>query len=161
MIELIGALLGGALRLTPELLKWFERKDEHKHELLMLNAQLAADKQRADLGLRQTEAEGAIKVTLADIQALTDGAKAQGQMTGIRWVDALNQAQRPILVYWWCVGLYTAVLVARLVLLLRSDIGAAEALTALWGDQEKAITSSMFAFLFLDRTLRHKAKGTG
>ena len=34
MIEtLLGGLLGGAFRLTPEILKWIDRKGERAHEL--------------------------------------------------------------------------------------------------------------------------------
>lgn len=161
MIELIGALFGGALRFAPELLKWFERRDERKHELAMLGAQLEADKQRAELGLLQTNAEGEIKISLAEIQALTETAKAQAQPTGIPKIDAMNAAMRPILVYWWAVLLSTVVLIAKVIILITSDsMGTAEALVAVWGEDERAIVASIFAFVFVDRTLRHKNRGT-
>ena len=36
MIEtLLGGLLGGAFRLAPEILKWFDRQGERGHELAM------------------------------------------------------------------------------------------------------------------------------
>ena len=40
MIEtLLGGLLGGAFRLAPEVLKWFDRQGERGHELAMQDKQ--------------------------------------------------------------------------------------------------------------------------
>ena len=45
MIEtVLGSLVGGAFRLVPEVLRWFDRKDERKHELKMQDKQLEFQK---------------------------------------------------------------------------------------------------------------------
>ena len=47
MIEtLLGGLLGGAFRLAPEILKWFDRKGERGHELAMQDKALEFEKLR-------------------------------------------------------------------------------------------------------------------
>ena len=47
MIEtLLGGLLGGAFRLAPEVLKWFDRKGERGHELAMQDKALEFEKLR-------------------------------------------------------------------------------------------------------------------
>jgi hypothetical protein len=47
MIEtLLGGLLGGAFRLAPEVLKWFDRQGERGHELAMQDKALEFEKLR-------------------------------------------------------------------------------------------------------------------
>lgn len=95
----IGGVLGGALRLAPEVLKFFDRKNERKHEITLLDKNLEADR------LRGTQRENELKLT-ADaaqvtngLQALMEAIRGQGQLTGVKWVDALNQSVRPVLTY--------------------------------------------------------------
>ena len=53
MLETVfGGLLGGALRLTPEILKHFDRKNERKHELFLQDKQLEFEKINQILFLR-------------------------------------------------------------------------------------------------------------
>ena len=58
MIEtLLGGLLGGAFRLAPEILKWFDRRGERGHELAMQDKALEFEKLR---GAQRMTAENAI-----------------------------------------------------------------------------------------------------
>ena len=42
MVEtILGSLVGGVFRLVPEVLRWFDRKDERKHELKMQDNSLS------------------------------------------------------------------------------------------------------------------------
>ena len=159
MIEaLMGGALGGVLRLAPELLKWFDRKDERKHELAMIDRNLAADRQRAELNIRAIEAQDAAAQNAGEIQMLVEAMKAQATPTGVGWVDALNAIVRPFLTLYWCVLLYSAVLVARYVILLHGGVPALEAVVRLWGPTEEGLVAAMMAFWFADRSLR---KGGG
>lgn len=155
MIEtLLGTLFGGAFRLAPEILKWIDRKDERKHELAMFDKQLEADRLHAESGERLAAIEAGKAVDVAELQALIAGAKAQAVRTGIKWVDAVNSLMRPALTFYWCVILYTVALAAQYMALTSGGLTNTDAILALWGPQEKAIVASMFAFWFMDRTLR-------
>lgn len=156
MIEtLMGTLLGGMFRMAPELLKWFDRKDERKHELAMFDRQLEADKLKAQAAQAQAESQ----ITLADIEALTTATKAQGQITGVSWVDGLNALMRPTITFWWVIVLYTGALVAQYLFLVDSGTKQIDAILHLWGTEEKAIVASIIAFWFVDRSLRHINNG--
>lgn len=150
LMTLLGTLLGGGFRLVPELLKWFERKDERKHELAMFDKQLEADKLRGQLALEQTNAA----IGAAEVQAIIEATKAQSTHTGIRWVDAVNSLMRPLITFWWVIVLYTLALVAQYVVLLDLGYGGMEAILKLWGPDEKAIVASIISFWFVDRSLR-------
>jgi hypothetical protein len=88
----IGGALGGVLRLAPEVLKLLDRKNERKHELDLLERNQASTERTEILKADSAQVTGAIA-------ALAEGIKSQGQLTGVKWVDALNQSVRPVLTY--------------------------------------------------------------
>lgn len=154
METLLGGLFGGVFRMLPELLKWLDRKDERKHELSMFDKQLEADKlrgQQAQL-LADTQAESALAAS--EIQALIAATEAQGTVTGVKWVDAINALMRPVITFWWVIVLYTSALIAQFTTLIGSGMANAAALLQLWGTDEKAIVFSIISFWFVDRSLR-------
>lgn len=159
MLTLLGTLLGGLFRLAPELMRWMDKKDERKHEREMFGLQLDADKLKyaASQQLEVTRGENA--ANLAEIQALIEATKAQGQQTGIKWVDAVNALVRPGLTFWWCIVLETTALVCAFLALLDSGKSTIESVLLVWGPEEKAIVASIIAFWFVDRALRHMKRG--
>ena len=86
MIEtLLGGLLGGAFRLAPEVLKWFDRQGERGHELAMQDKALEFEKLR-----------GAQR--MSEIGAAADGAWNTGAIETLRrdgrWRDAQREQQK-------------------------------------------------------------------
>lgn len=157
MLTLIGTLLGGVFRLLPELFKFLDAKNDRAHELAMLDKQIEADKLKAQQAVDLTHAQTEGAATIEDIKALAVAVQAQATQTGVRWVDGLNSLVRPILTFWWCLGLYTAALVADWwALVYLSKVPMIEAALQVWGPDEKAIVASIFSFWFVDRALRKK-----
>lgn len=165
MLTLLGTLLGGLLRFAPEILKFLDKKNERAHELAMLDKQIEADKLKASSAQKLEETRGENAMGLADIQALIEATKAQGQpiaATGNKFMDfwiiaveVLSKSVRPVLTYWWCIGLYTTALVVEfytLVYILHDT--KADAFMSVFGPEERAICASMFAFWFVDRSLK-------
>ena len=159
MVEtLLGTIFGGVFRLAPELLKWFDRKDERAHELAMFDRQLEADKLRGQLAIDQINAQAEASIGTAEVQAIIEATKAQAARTGIKWVDAINSLMRPTITFWWVIVLYTAALVAQYIALLDGGTNFLQTILKLWGPDEKAIAASIISFWFVDRSLR---KGFG
>lgn len=96
---IIGGAAGGLLRLAPEVLKFFDRKNERKHELSLLDKNLEADKQRGVQAERELVLKNDLAQVTQGLQALMEAIRGQGQLTGVKWVDALNVTVRPILTY--------------------------------------------------------------
>lgn len=155
----LGGVFGGLLRLAPELMKHLDRKNDRAHEVKMFDLQLKADQLKGDqaLTLARTQAEAASDQ--GDIGLMLAAIQAQGRPSGVPWIDALASGVRPILTYWWCVGLYTAALIAQLVVAVDDGADATRAVLSIWGGDEKAIVASMLAFWFADRTLRKRGIG--
>lgn len=153
-----GGFLGGVLRLVPDVMKAFDRKDERKHELAMFTLQMQADAQRSQEQLDVINTQHAADADTKDLDALIAGVTAQGVHTGIGWVDAVNSLVRPVLTFYWGIVLYSVVLSARLWLLIHHGTPASDAILQLWGPAEMTLVASMFSFWFVDRALR---KGGG
>jgi len=154
LTALLGGGLGGLLRLAPEILKWIDRKNERQHELSMFDKQLEADKQRADMRLAEVNAAGQFQLDASGLDALKEAIKGQSQMTGVPWVDALNQLMRPLITLQWVILLYPAVIVATYTLMLQSGDGALNVLLKVFGPDEKAMVAGIVNFWFLDRVIR-------
>lgn len=150
----IGAAIGGLFRLAPEVLKWFDRKNERAHELALLDKNIAAEKARADHSERELQMQTELAQVAQGLQALQEALRGQFQRTGIKWVDAVNQTVRPFLTY-LIAGPYAAgkfVVFCALVWQggLTGD-GVTAALTATYTAADMAIVSGILNFYFLGR----------
>lgn len=155
MIEsLLGTLFGGAFRLAPEVLKWLDRKDERKHELSMFDKQLEADKLKGSQAQQLAETQANASIGVAEIQAIIEATKAQAVQTGIKGVDALNAAIRPLLALQWLIFLWPAVVLAGFFLAVYAGTNPLIALQSSFGTEEKAMASSIASFWLVDRSLR-------
>ena len=152
---LAGTLIGGAFRLAPEFMKWFERKDERKHELAMFDKQLELDKLRSQAELDQINAQGAINFGIQELEAMTRVGVAQSKKTGNKFVDGLNALVRPVITFWWVIVLYTAALVAEFAYSVQQGESYVTSALSVWGADEKAIVASIISFWFVDRSLRN------
>ena len=154
MEPVIGTLLGGLFRLAPEIMGQLDRKNERKHELDMLRAQMDADKLRAEWRAQEASAAYNATIDAEFVAAYRDAVRGQSQITGIGWVDALSQTVRPILTYWWCMVLVSVAMSARFYLALTGGLPLAEAFLSVWGVWEQSLVSTVMSFWFLDRVLK-------
>jgi len=159
MIEVLSFIFGGIFRLAPEMLKWLDKKDERKHELAMLDAQMKADQLRAELSIKQIEAEAEVVLGKAELEAIIAATKAQGQKSGVRWIDGLNSLLRPLIAFWWVIVLYSgSIIVQFYALVWKFHEAVPIAMLTVFGAQEKSIALSIIGFVFVDRAIR---RGSG
>jgi hypothetical protein len=152
MLEIIGLIVGGIFRLIPEGLKLIQAKRDQAHELAMLDKQLAVDKARADqqIDLAHVNQQGAI--AQGEMSALLEVLRQPP--TGLKAIDALSASVRPVLTYWWCLGLYTAAKVLLVIAAFQSSETLAALAKHVLTDFDRQIVGSIFGFWFLDRSLR-------
>lgn len=155
LLPMAGTAFGGLFRLAPELMKFFDRKNERSHELQMFDRQIEADKLKSAQVLAQIEAQHAQAIDTGDLQALLAATEAQGRPTGIPLADAISALMRPLLTFWWAIVLVTAAKVAQLVVALQAGIAPADAVLRLWTIDDQAIVASILSFWFVDRALRN------
>jgi len=156
MEVLLGSLLGGVLRLIPEWLASKTKAKELDHEIKLLEKNMEFEKLKAANSLQTLREEGAQASDAGALAALAESIQAQGRPSGVRWIDGLSASVRPVLTYWWCLVLYTAALVSKGVLMYNLTDNLAVTIDMLWGEDEKAIVSSMMMFWFVGRVCPKK-----
>jgi len=112
----LGALIG-------MLGSWLTKREEAKtlamkyeYELKMSDLRIKEREMESKLQIQKVEAEGAIQKDIVDSQAFIESLKEQSKVYGIKWLDALRGAIRPLLtVYILGVATYLTVEISRLV----------------------------------------------
>ncbi len=152
---LSGGLVGGLLRLAPEVLRLFTTKADRDHEYRM--ARLSADTAAADRTgkLEELRLGGDIAQTGRGLDALVEALKGQSAHSGISWVDAVSATVRPFVTYWW-LALYSAVKACLIAVALGGGVGLPDAILQIWTDFDVATFGAIVNFWFLDRVLKHR-----
>ena len=153
MIEtLLGGLLGGAFRLAPEILKWMDRNGERSHELSMQDKALEFEKLRGAQRMGEIGAAADAAWNTGAIDALREAVAAQGQLSGVRWADALSISVRPTVTYLF-VLMYVGVKLATFIGSAGMGTSFGSALLATWTEADQALLAGILNYWFLNRTL--------
>lgn len=151
---IFGSLLGGIFRLAPEVLKYFDKKNERQHELAMFDKQCDLEKVRGQIKLEEIGAQrdmavdvGVMDAFKAAIDQQTEMAKAAGG-----WVASLSASVRPVMTYYLLL-LYGAAKTASMLLAYHSGQPMLEVLKSAWSVDDMALLSGVVNYWILDRTL--------
>jgi hypothetical protein len=162
MLELLGggvlgSLLGGAFRLAPEILKFFDRKNERLHELKMFEQQCALEAQRGAQRFQEIGAQHGMAVDVGVLDAFKSALDQQTEMVKAAggWVASLAASVRPIVTYWilgmwsfihfwfaWNAWLDGAAPIAVFKTMMTADFAA--------------LVAGTMNYWFLDRTLKQR-----
>jgi hypothetical protein len=154
MLEtLLGGVFGGVLRLAPEALKFFDSKNERKHELAMLEAEMRFAQVKGEIAMKQTEAQ----MTMAELSAIGDAFKEQAETAkSAGWfVAALSALVRPLVTYSFVIA-YFAVKLATYLLAIQQGGDWKDVILKLWTDDDVTILFSILSFWFVSRSLEKK-----
>jgi len=151
MIEtLLGGIMGGAFRLTPEIFKWIDRKGERAHEIVMKDKLLELEKLKLTAASDIINHKSETEIQAESIKALQAAVKAQNQTTGAKWADALSSSVRPIITYWFMM-LYCLSKVVPLITIDSGVINWTAILSTIWSDADQALWAGVLNFWFLGR----------
>jgi len=155
ILTLLGGGLGGLLRFVPEALKLFTDQRDRDHEFRMTQLQLDIDRARATQAIDLAHAQGEVAQATSEMQAYIEALKGQGQMSGVPWIDALNQSVRPMVTYWWMM-LFTVYKIATVVAAYLAWTSLDDFSAKVWTVQDAGVLSMILGFWFVDRTIRHQ-----
>jgi len=162
MLELLsggifGSLIGGVFRLAPEVLKFFDKKNERQHEMAMFSRQCELEQIRGQQKLAEIGAERDKAIDTGVMDAFNAAINQQAEMAKAAggWAASLSASVRPVVTYW--------------VILLWSFIhlwfawnswmaGAApkEVFMTMMTADFMALVSGTINYWFLDRTLKQR-----
>lgn len=99
---IFGSLLGGLFRLAPEVLKFFDKKNERTHELEMFKNQCQLEAQRGSQKLEEIGAQHSMAVDTGVLDAFKSAIDQQTEMAKAAggWVAAMSASVRPVVTYW-------------------------------------------------------------
>tara|TARA_R100000734_G_scaffold18928_1_gene17103 strand:- start:618 stop:1079 length:462 start_codon:yes stop_codon:yes gene_type:complete len=145
MMTLLGSLLGFGTSFLPEILNYFKRGQEQKHELQKMQMEMELLAKRSELKIKELDKEAEIKETEGLYQH--DSVDAGG------FINALRGSVRPIITYAFF-GLFVAIKVTALLALMNNDgMGLSMALDIIWDDQTAGLFAAIMSFWFGNRAV--------
>ena len=151
---LIGSLLGLFTRLLPEIIGYFDKKNDRKHELEMMQEQSKIALATGQQKIEEVKTQGAVDYDNKALDALKTAIEEQGKPSGVTWIDGLNALLRPIITIQWVIVLYPAVIITTFIILMQQGTPILTAISAVWGETEKGIVCGIINFFFLNRVLK-------
>ena len=156
LLTLLSMLGGGLMRLLPEVFAFMNKRSDNEHELAMMDKQAELEKTRSAMRQDEIQTQGQADMNLAEMNALSEALKSQMQVTGHVFVDTLNFLVRPLVTYFLLL-LYALAKIAMFVLAVQHGVAGWDAILKVYGDEDRAILSSILSFWFLGRVF-DKAK---
>jgi hypothetical protein len=129
---LVGGLAGAVVRAVPEVMKFFDRKQERKHELALGEQQFNLVKLQENTKLETATVETQASQFTQAVGALQ--AAYNGQKSGVAWADAVSSTVRPAVTY----GFAAAYLIQKMH-------------QGTWDATDTAIFSGILNFWFMGR----------
>lgn len=162
MLELLsggifGSLLGGLFRLAPEVLKFFDKKNERSHELLMFNRQCELEQIRGQQKLAEIGAERDKAIDVGVMDAFTAAINQQAEMVKAAggWAAKLSASVRPVVTY-WVIALWSFIHVWFAWNAWLNGAMPREVFETMMTADFTALVSGTINYWFLDRTLKQR-----
>lgn len=155
---IFGSLIGGIFRLAPEVLKFFDKKNERQHELLMFQRQCELEQIRGQQKLDEIGAARDAAIDVGVMDAFNAAINQQAEMAKAAggWAAALSASVRPVVTY-WVILLWSFVHLWFAWNAWLSGAPPKEVFMTMMTADFMALVSGTINYWFLDRTL--KARG--
>ena len=145
MMTLLGSLLGFGTSFLPEILNYFKRGQEQKHELQKMQMQMELMSKRSELKIEELDKEAEIKET--------EGLYKHDDVDAGGFINALRGSVRPIITYAFF-GLFVAIKVTALLSPMnQSGVSLNMALDTIWDDLTAGLFAAIMSFWFGNRAV--------
>ena len=151
----IGSLFGGLFRLAPEVLKFFDKQNDRKHELAMMDKQLDYEKLKAEFKVE----EKYVDFSVHQLDAMQEAFKEQAATatSSYKWVSALSALVRPMVTY-VLFGLYVCFKITMMYYAVQTDIPWNAVMQQAWNQDDFAMLNAILMFWFVGRTIQQYRK---
>jgi hypothetical protein len=147
---LLGSIFGGLFRLAPEVLKFFDKANERKHELAMFTLQTDLEKLRGQFKMEEKYVDYStqqLDTIKAAFQEQSETSKTAGW-----FVSAISALVRPGIT-WALFGMYAAVKAAALIIAFETGADWKEVITNAWDGDDFALFNMCLTFWFVGRSI--------
>jgi hypothetical protein len=99
---ILGSIFGGLFRMAPEVLKFFDKKNERSHEMLMFARQCELEQIRGQMKLAEIGAQREAAIDVGVMDAFQSAIEQQATMVKAAggWAASLSASVRPVVTYW-------------------------------------------------------------
>jgi len=151
---ILGGVFGGIFRLAPEVLKFFDKKNEREHELLMFSRQCELETLRGQQKLAEIGANREAAIDVGVMDAFNAAINQQAEMVKAAggWAASLSASVRPVMTYYLLV-MYGAVKACFIVLAYQNNVPFTDALTKNWLPDDMALLTGVVNYWMIDRSL--------
>lgn len=153
----LGGLIGGVFRLAPEVLKYFDKKNERQHELSMFDKQCDLEKVRGQQKLAEIGAQRDAAIDVGVMDAFNAAINQQAEMVKAAggWAASLSASVRPVVTY-WVLFIWSFVHVWFAWNAWLNGMSPAEVFKTMMTPDFSALLSGTINYWFLDRTLKQR-----
>ena len=162
MLELLsggifGSLLGGIFRLAPEVLKFFDKKNERSHELMMFQRQCDLEQIRGQQKLAEIGAARDAAIDVGVMDAFNAAINQQAEMAKAAggWAASLSASVRPVVTY-WVILLWSFIHLWYAWNAWTNGAPPKEVFMTMMTADFMALVSGTINYWFLDRTLKQR-----
>ena len=154
---LLGSIFGGLFRLAPEVLKFFDKKNEREHELAMFARQCELEQQRGQMRLAEIGAQREAAVDVGVMDAFNSAIQQQAEMVKAAggWAASLSASVRPVVTY-WIMALWSFIHVWCAWQAHRAGASPEVVFKTMMTVDFCALVSGTINYWFLDRTLKQR-----
>jgi hypothetical protein len=154
---LLGSIFGGLFRMAPEVLKFFDKKNERQHELSMFSRQCELETLRGQQKLAEIGANREAAIDVGVMDAFNNAIVQQAEMVKSAggWVASLSASVRPLVTY-WVLFVWSFIHVWFAYNAWLSGAPAVEVFKTMMTPDFSALLSGTINYWFLDRTLKQR-----
>ena len=154
---LLGSIFGGLFRMAPEVLKFFDTKNEREHELSMFSRQCELETLRGQQKLAEIGAQREAAIDVGVMDAFNNAIVQQAEMVKSAggWVASLSASVRPVVTY-WVLFVWSFIHVWFAYNAWLAGAPAVEVFKTMMTPDFSALLSGTINYWFLDRTLKQR-----
>jgi len=154
---ILGSVFGGLFRMAPEVLKFFDKKNERQHELAMFKNQCELEAQRGQMKLAEIGAQREAAMDVGVMDAFNNAITQQAEMVKAAggWVASLSASVRPVVTY-WVLFVWSFIHVWFAWNAWLAGAPATEVFKTMMTPDFSALLSGTINYWFLDRTLKQR-----
>lgn len=154
---LLGSIFGGLFRMAPEVLKYFDKKNERLHEMAMFSRQCELEQQRGQMRLAEIGAQREAAIDVGVMDAFNSAIEQQAQMVKAAggWAAGLSASVRPVVTY-WIMALWSFIHIWFAWQAYRAGAPPEVVFKTMMTVDFCALVSGTINYWFLDRTLKQR-----
>lgn len=150
LTTILGSLIGFGSSFFPKVLDYFQDKRDKQHELDLIDKQIQMQK---ELQIQKLDEVVISSQSAENVQI----QKNAGQLSGVKWVDAMNSIVRPVITFSFFL-LFAAYESSLFYIMLSSTGDVSQSIANAWNENVMGLFATIMSFWFGGRVYTKLSK---